>query len=197
MGQTNTNNPQRNCYSSCDERPVRSLHPFGLGYVSRPIYVITTQHSLSLTSLTCIPNSITYALLAFSSYPRRLFQTVGVLWTRQKYRLTKFHYYHTSSEDTICPPAVLWWRILTLKKNNRLPTFWSEPINSFGSFFITRFINCSLTFIFLPSLAPWECAIHFLPMSSHDFIGWFSSGVHCQEAPRKVVANYALSLDYC
>ena len=107
MGQTNTNNPQRNCYSSCDERPVRSLHPFGLGYVSRPIYVITTQHSLSLTSLTCIPNSITYALLAFSSYPRRLFQTVEVLWTRQKYRLTKFHYYHTSSEDTICPPAVL------------------------------------------------------------------------------------------
>ena len=35
-----------------------------LGYVSRPINVITTQHSLSLTSLTCIPNSIAYALLA-------------------------------------------------------------------------------------------------------------------------------------
>lgn len=56
--------PQRISLPSCDERPDRSLHPFGLGHISYPILAITAKHLLFLSSHTRTFNNIAYALSA-------------------------------------------------------------------------------------------------------------------------------------
>jgi hypothetical protein len=38
----------------------------------------------------------------------------------------------------VSPRQHLWRRVPIIERNNRLPTFWSEPVSSFGSFFVTR-----------------------------------------------------------
>lgn len=136
------------------------LHHYNVAFAfSNLPYLHFQQYCLRFTCLVCFTRSFYFKRFEYCGQGENTGLPSSVIITR----IVKIQ---------PVPRQCLRWRIPTLKRNNRLPTFWLKPINSFGFVSITRFISCSLSFIFLFSLAPQELAISSLSIISHDFIDW-------------------------
>jgi hypothetical protein len=126
---------------SCDPRPVGSLLSFERGNVATPIRAITARHSLSPTSSTRSPNSLSYDQPALTG------GTTGLPRSTQMTKRVRCQLFPGGSTSSLGH---------SVKPRPVHTPFWLLPISIFGSFTVTRFITDSHTFTLPLSLASYR-----------------------------------------
>jgi hypothetical protein len=93
--------------------------------------------------------------------------------------------------STCLSPVALWRRAFNHEEHNRPPTFWLEPVSSFGSSFLTRFNSSSLTLCIRNLPRPHTARLLAVSDLPRHREGLASAGYFVPGASHSIVANRA------